>query len=93
MPEQIAATKNGPADSPVWIAREQLIVRLADELHDTATIGDELWSKLKAEFADEQILELILLAGFYRTVSYLTNGLKLPLETYGARFPRKEGTV
>lgn len=85
--EQVAATKNGPADSPVWSARERLIVRLADELHDTATIGDGLWSALKAEFADEQILELILLAGFYRTVSYLTNGLKLPLEAYGARFP------
>lgn len=36
-------------------------------------------------FSDEQILELIMLAGFYHTVAYLTNGLKLPLEAYGAR--------
>jgi hypothetical protein len=28
-----------------------------------------------------------MLAGYYRTVSYLTNALRLPLETYGARFP------
>jgi hypothetical protein len=33
------------------------------------------------------MLELLLLAGFYRTVSYLTNSLRLPLETYAARFP------
>lgn len=90
--EQVAATKTAPADSPLWSAREQLILRLADELHDTATIGDDLWGRLKAEFADEQILELVLLAGFYHTVAYLTNGLRLPLEPYAARFP-KAGTV
>ena len=33
------------------------------------------------------MLELLLLAGFYRTVSYLTNALRLPLEPYAARFP------
>jgi alkylhydroperoxidase family enzyme len=90
--EQVAATKTGPANAAVWTAREQLILRLADELHDTSTIGDELWAELTAEFADEQILELILLAGFYHSVAYLTNGLRLPLETYGARFP-KAGTM
>ncbi len=30
----------------------------------------------------------MLLCGFYRTVSYLANGLALPLETDAARFPR-----
>ncbi len=29
----------------------------------------------------------MLLCGFYRTVSYLANGLALPLEEKGARFP------
>ena len=33
------------------------------------------------------MLELLMLAGFYRTVSYLTNGLRLPLESAGVRFP------
>jgi hypothetical protein len=32
-------------------------------------------------------LEIMLLCGFYRTVSYLANGLKLPLEEKAARFP------
>jgi hypothetical protein len=30
----------------------------------------------------------MMLAGFYRTVSYITNAVRLPLETYAARFPR-----
>ncbi|MFM9864842.1 MAG: carboxymuconolactone decarboxylase family protein [Micropepsaceae bacterium] len=84
--EEVAATlAHGVSD--VWSPRERLIVRLADELHDTSTIGDELWTELSQTFSDEQILEMILLAGFYHTVAYLTNGLKLPLEQYAARFP------
>lgn len=30
-----------------------------------------------------------MLVGFYRAVSYLTNGLRLPLDDVGARFPEK----
>ena len=29
-----------------------------------------------------------MLCGFYRTVAYLANGLKLPLEETAARFPK-----
>ena len=31
-----------------------------------------------------------MLAGFYRTVSYLTNVLRLPLEDFARRFPSTE---
>jgi hypothetical protein len=31
----------------------------------------------------------MLLCGFYRTVSYLANGLALPLEETAARFPKR----
>lgn len=71
-----------------WSERERLIIRLVDALHETATIDDALWSELAAQgFADGQLLELIMLAGFYRTVSYLVNGLRLAPETFAVRFP------
>jgi alkylhydroperoxidase family enzyme len=85
-PDQIRATGKGAADDPVWSRRERLIVRLADALHETATIDDGLWSELREEFSDEQLLELIVLAGFYHTASFLTNALRLPLESHAARF-------
>ncbi len=87
-PEEVEATTRSTAES-VFPGRESLIVRLADELHDTSTVSDALWGALSDTFSAEQILELILLAGFYHTVAYLTNGLKLPLEEYAARFPSK----
>jgi hypothetical protein len=42
---------------------------------------------MRCEHSDEALLELLMLAGFYHTVSYLTNALRLPLELDGTRFP------
>ena len=86
-PHQVNGMTAAAVDPQLWTERERLILRLADELHETATISDGLWREADGAFSVEQILELILLAGFYRTVSYLTNGLKLPLESFGVRFP------
>jgi hypothetical protein len=38
------------------------------------------------------LVEILMLAGFYRAVSYLSNALRLPLESYGARFPRRRSS-
>jgi 4-carboxymuconolactone decarboxylase len=58
-----------------------------DELHDTANLSDEIWDALAATFSIEQILELIALVGFYHTVSFFANGLRLPAEPFGVPFP------
>jgi alkylhydroperoxidase family enzyme len=84
--DQIRATTKSAAGDGVWSRRDALILRLADVLHETATIEDGLWNELKAEFTDAQLLELIVLSGFYHMVSFLTNALRLPLEPGAARF-------
>ena len=84
---EIDATLARTLDASVFTPRERLILRLADALHDTSTVDDALWSELERELSAEQILELFLLAGFYHTVAYLTNGLAIPLEPFAARFP------
>ena len=86
-PEQVHATVHGEASDPVWSDEERLLIRLVDELHDTANLSDELWRALAAAFSVEQILELIALVGFYHTVSFFANGLRLALEPFGAPFP------
>lgn len=85
-PEQVQATVTGSPDGACWPADEQLLLRLCDVLHSHCDIDDGLWADLRARFSEEAIIELLMLAGFYRTVSYLTNGLRLPLETTAARF-------
>jgi alkylhydroperoxidase family enzyme len=76
----------GPAD-PCWTCGERTLLRLCDALHAACTIDDALWQELEHDFSHEAILELLMLAGFYRTVSYLTNALRLPPEPDAARFP------
>lgn len=77
----------GSADDACWGAEDRLLLRLCDALHETCTVDDALWGELRACFSEEAMLELLLLAGFYRTVSFVANALRLPLETYAARFP------
>ena len=86
-PEQVRATVIGDADDPAWDDEERLLIRLVDELHDSAGVSDELWTAIHGAFSVDQIFELIALVGFYHTVSFFANGLKIPLELYGAPFP------
>src|SRR5439155_8518485 len=60
-PAQVRATMRGSADDAAWSEEERLLIRLVDELHEAATISDELWEGLAAAFSVEQILELIAL--------------------------------
>jgi alkylhydroperoxidase family enzyme len=84
---QLHATVHGGPYDPCWSAQDRLLLRFCDALHAHCTIGDALWADLHATFSEEAILELLLLAGFYRTVSYLTNALRLPAEPFAVRFP------
>jgi alkylhydroperoxidase family enzyme len=85
--EQVRATVLGKADAACWSAAEQALISVVDALHDRATLSDAEFAALSAHYDDAKVFEIILLCGFYRTVSYLANGLALPLEEKAARFP------
>jgi alkylhydroperoxidase family enzyme len=84
--EQVRATVLGKADAPCWPVAEQALIATVDALHARATLSDAEFKALAAHYDEAKIFEIILLCGFYRTVSYLANGLDLPLETNAARF-------
>jgi len=85
-PEQVSATLDPDSAHAAWSPRDQLLLRLCDELQQGTTVSDPLWAELSAQWSDEARLELLMLVGFYRLVSTLTNTLQLPLEAYAARF-------
>jgi alkylhydroperoxidase family enzyme len=86
--EQIRATVLGDADAPCWSEAERAMLAAVDALHHRSTLSEAEFAALKAHYDEAKILEIIQLCGFYRTVSYLANSLKLPLEANAARFPR-----
>ncbi|MGY3547934.1 alkylhydroperoxidase family enzyme [Bradyrhizobium sp. USDA 4472] len=85
--DEVLATVKGDATSSCWSPDEQALIAAVDALHTCATFTDAEFAALSAHYDEAQILEIMLLCGFYRTVSYLANGLKLPLEENAARFP------
>jgi alkylhydroperoxidase family enzyme len=85
--EQIRSLVRGSGTDSCWNAEDKLLLDFCDALHAHCTLNDQQWQEIRAAFTEEALLELLMLAGFYRTVSYLTNVLQLPLETFGARFP------
>ena len=85
--EQVRATVLEDADASCWSAAERALIATVDALHERATFDDAEFKALSAHYDDDKILEIIQLCGFYRTVSYLANGLALPLEENAARFP------
>jgi 4-carboxymuconolactone decarboxylase len=84
---QVRATAHGDANDPAWSNEERLLIRMVDELHDSATLSGDLWNGIAATFSIEQIFELIALVGFYHTVSFFANSLKLPAEARSVPFP------
>jgi alkylhydroperoxidase family enzyme len=85
--EEVRATVLEDADAPCWSKGEQVLIATADALHHRATLSADEFKALSAHYDDAMILEIMLLCGFYRMVSYLNNGLDLPLEETAARFP------
>lgn len=87
--EEIRATVLDNAQAVCWSVAEQALIAAVDALHHRATLDAEEFAALSAHYDDAKIFEIILLCGFYRTVSYLANGLDLPLEATAARFPQR----
>jgi 4-carboxymuconolactone decarboxylase len=85
--EQLRATVTGSPDAPVWADRQRLLVQLADELHDTASVSESLWTKLSSHWDSAQLIELVATAGFYHLVSFTANAAGVRPEPYAERFP------
>jgi alkylhydroperoxidase family enzyme len=85
-PEQNKAIAHLDADNEPLTPRDRLLVQMVDELHDSATVGDALWPQLAATWSAPQLIELLMLAGWYHAISYVCNATRVPLESWGARW-------
>jgi 4-carboxymuconolactone decarboxylase len=66
---------------------QALLVRFADELHDTATVTDATWAALRERYDDAQLVELVCLAGFYHLISFLCGAFAVQPEAWAAAVP------
>jgi 4-carboxymuconolactone decarboxylase len=85
--EQVATTVSGDPSHRAWSDRQALLIGLVDELHDTATVSDDLWELLEAEWMPAQLVELVALVGQYHTIAYFTNAFGVRREDFAAPYP------
>jgi len=73
-----------PGETHDWSDRDALLSALCDELNATARVSDELWAELSTHWSDAQLIELVMLAGWYRTISYVINAAQIEPEPWAA---------
>ncbi len=86
-PDQLEATVSGDPAHPAWSARQRALIHAVDELHDTATVSGAVWAALAEYLPADQLLEFLVLAGWYRTIAYVANGTGLDDEPWAAPYP------
>jgi alkylhydroperoxidase family enzyme len=63
-----------------WNDADAALVRLADELCTDNCVSDDTWHALSESWSEPQLLELLMLAGYYRLVSGVLNSAGVSLE-------------
>ena len=63
-----------------WNEADRDLVTFVDELCATNTVAEATWARLAARWSDAEMLELLVVAGFYRLVSGLLNSVGVRLE-------------
>lgn len=76
--DEITALAGG--DLSGWPAEDRALVDLADDLCRDDCVSDGTWEALAARWSEEQLVELLVLAGFYRLVSGFLNSAGVALE-------------
>ena len=85
--EQIAATATGDSDDVAFSESDAEILAAADALYEESTIPDHLWEGLSRRLSEDQLLELVVLAGWYGLISCVINAAGVEREPWAARFP------
>ncbi|BEP53877.1 hypothetical protein GmRootV118_11210 [Variovorax sp. V118] len=80
------ATASTNGDFAQLAPKDARLLAMVDRPHDTGDIDDTLWEALSAHWSHAQLIELMMLAGWYRAVSHVCNAARVPLETWAARW-------
>jgi len=70
-----------------WSQTEQLAIALAGELHNDDVASDATWAGLRDALDDAQLVELLLLPGFYRMLAGFLNSAGVQLEPDAPGWP------
>jgi alkylhydroperoxidase family enzyme len=75
--EEIAAAASGEG----LVGFDRTLADAAEQLLRRQTIDDATWAALAERYSEEQLMEVVFLAGCYATMAMLTKSFGMPLES------------
>jgi len=84
--DEIVALTKTPDDHP-WSAGDRALIALGDDLHADDCVGDATWMALSDRWSEAELVELLIVAGFYRLVSGFLNSAGVQLDDGVPGFP------
>ena len=68
-----------------WSDRDKTLIAMSDDLCNDNCVSESTWKKLAADWKEDELIELVMVAGTYRLVSGFLNtmGVELDLDTPG----------
>lgn len=76
--EEIEAFRTG--EGAALADADRYVVSAVEELYKDQCIGDATWEALARRYSQEQLMELVFLAGCYQTMGMLTKSFGIKLE-------------
>ena len=67
---------------------DRAVIKATEELQRDQYISDGTWSALASRYSQEQLMEVVFLAGCYLTMAMLTKSFGIQLESAGGEFER-----
>jgi 4-carboxymuconolactone decarboxylase len=79
-------TSSGP-DAHLWSGDDRDLIAMADELSTDDCVTDATWARLATRWSEPELIELLIVAGFYRLVSGFLNSAGVQLDDGVPGFP------
>lgn len=84
---QVTSLTHGSPADVCWVdGRDRVLIEVVDSLHETAGVDDGLWARAAAHLSEAELLDLLMLTGWYHAISFTANGVGLDLEEGAPRF-------
>jgi 4-carboxymuconolactone decarboxylase len=77
--EEILGVRD-PGNCRAYTETDRAVLRMADELLDNSEVSAETWTILQNAFSNEELVELLLVAGFWRMIAGYLKTARVPLD-------------
>lgn len=69
-------------DSDALPVADRVLITLADAIEQDVAVDDGTYASMAARWSTQGVLELLALAGFYRMLAGVLNGLRVPIDAW-----------